>query len=173
MMHGGREGKVRFCHSLEVALDKGCGLLVAGGVTQEGNDNARLEALVAQAQAHEPAGIEGVDGDSGYFTSEGVGRLLAAGVDVCIPDSNMAYCLHRGLPVDTSAAAPVELRRASRLVALCGGQRAEAGAHKRDPGRADSLLPGTAGLSGLPTHTGLLWQSRSQGPLQRDCGACR
>src|SRR3989304_2495977 len=58
-----------------------------------------LSALVAQAQEHEPAGIEGVDGDSGYFTSEGVGRLLAAGVDVCIPDSNMACCLHRGLPV--------------------------------------------------------------------------
>lgn len=98
-MHGGREKRLKQCHSLEVAVDRDCALLVASGVTQVGNDNGRLEGLVSKASLSEPSGVKAVDGDSGYFRTEPVARLIANGVDVCIPDSTTACALHRGLPV--------------------------------------------------------------------------
>lgn len=97
MMHGGVEKKVRECHSLEVAIDRDCGLLVAGGATQVGNDQARLTPLVEAAEQNEPYGVKAVDGDSGYYRSKDVVALISKGVDVCVPDSVTASELHRGL----------------------------------------------------------------------------
>jgi hypothetical protein len=102
MMPEGREKRVQECHSFEVAVDREAGLLVVGQTTQEGQDNARLEALVAAAQTHEPAGVKTADGDSGYYAGDAVGRLLAAGIDLCVPDSNTACDLHRGQPIGTT-----------------------------------------------------------------------
>jgi len=99
MMHGGREKKVRECHSLEVAVDRDCGLLVADSVTQVGNDNDRLESLVEAARSNEPCAVRAVDGDSGYFSADSISRLASKGIDLCIPDSNTASELHRGLPI--------------------------------------------------------------------------
>lgn len=99
MMGGGRERLVRECYSWEVAVDQG--LLVAAGVTQENNDNARLEPLVEAAGKHTPGGVTAVDADSGYYGGDAVGRLLAAGIDTCVPDSNTAADLHRGQPIGT------------------------------------------------------------------------
>lgn len=45
--------------------------------------------------------MQAVDADSGYYSGDGVGALLAAGVDTCIPDSNTAGDLHRGQPIGT------------------------------------------------------------------------
>lgn len=98
-MHGGREKRLKQCHSLEVAIDRDCALLVASGVTQVGNDNGRLEGLVSKSLVNEPWGVKAVDGDSGYFRTDSVARLIADGVDVCIPDSTTACALHRSLPV--------------------------------------------------------------------------
>jgi hypothetical protein len=103
MMHGGVEKKVRECHSLEMAIDKDCGLLVADEVTQVGNDNDRLIPLVKSAAKNEPQGVHAVDGDSGYYKSESLSSLIRSGVDVCIPDNNTAGELHRGLKVGTQA----------------------------------------------------------------------
>lgn len=102
MMPEGREKRVRECHSFEVAVDREAGLLVVGQTTQEGSDNARLEPLVEAAQAREPEGVKAVDGDSGFYAGEAVGRLLAAGLDLCVPDSNTACDLHRGQPIGTT-----------------------------------------------------------------------
>lgn len=102
MMAGGSDHRIRECHSLEGAVDKGSGLLVAAGTTQETSDNARLEPLVAQAQQQEPVPITEVDGDSGFFDSMPIVRLEEAGIDTCIPDSSTACDLHRGQPVGTS-----------------------------------------------------------------------
>ena len=99
MMHGGREKVIRQCHSLEVAVDRDCGLLVAENVTQAGNDNERLEYLVESAACNTAEGVSAVDGDSGYFKIESVIRLMQRGIDVCVPDSTTACELHRGLPV--------------------------------------------------------------------------
>jgi hypothetical protein len=96
MMGGGRERKVRECHSWEVAVDQEAGLLVAAQVSQDASDNARLEPLVAAAQRQEPAGVKAVDGDSGFYSGGAIGRLEAAGIDTCVPDSNTAGDLHRG-----------------------------------------------------------------------------
>jgi hypothetical protein len=53
---------------------------------------------------NEPDGVKAVDGDSGYFSSRGVGEQLRAGRDTCIPDSNTAADLHRGQPIGTTRA---------------------------------------------------------------------
>ena len=104
MMAGGREKQVRECHSFEVAVDREAGLLVVGQTTQEGTDNARLEPLVAAAPAHEPDGVKAVDGDSGFSGGDALGRLISAGIDPCVPDSDTAGDLHRGRPIGTTRA---------------------------------------------------------------------
>jgi transposase len=101
MMGGGREQKVRECHSYEVAVDREAGLLVAAQVSQDASDNARLEAVVAAAQPHEPDGVRAVDADSGFYSGGAIGRLQQAGIDTCVPDSSTAGDLHRGQPVGT------------------------------------------------------------------------
>ena len=100
MMYGGRERGTRECYSFEVVVDQG--LLVVAQVTQDTHDNTRLEPLVAAARAHEPGGVTAVDADSGYYAGDAVGRLLAAGLDTCVPDSNTAGDLHRGRPIGTT-----------------------------------------------------------------------
>jgi len=99
MMAGGSARSVRECHSFEVAVDQG--LLVVGQTTQVPHDNGRLEALVAAAARQEPVGVQAVTGDSGYYAGDAVGRLITAGVDVCVPDSNTAGDLHRGQAIGT------------------------------------------------------------------------
>jgi len=102
MMGGGRERLVRECYSWEVAVDQG--LLVAGEGTQENPDNARLEPLVEAAPRHEPQGVQAVTGDSGSYAGDAVGRLLEAGLDLCVPDPHLAADLHRGLPPGSTRA---------------------------------------------------------------------
>jgi hypothetical protein len=102
MMGEGRSRRVMECHSLEVAVDREAGLLVAGQTTQSSTDNDRLEPLVAAAARHEPDGVAAVDADSGYYAGDAVGRLLSRGLDLCIPDSNTAGDLHRGEPVGST-----------------------------------------------------------------------
>src|SRR5437868_9190184 len=104
MMGEGRTKRVQECHSFEVAVDREAGLLVVGQTTQEGNDNARLEPLVAAAQAHEPGGVKAADGDCGYYQGDALARLIRAGIDTCVPDSNTACDLHRGQPLGTTRA---------------------------------------------------------------------
>jgi hypothetical protein len=101
MMGGGRTRRVQEGYSFEVAVDREAGLLVVGQVTQEPTDNARLEPLVAAAQAHEPNSVKAVDGDSGYYSGGAIARLAAAGIDTCVPDSNTAGDRHRGQPAGT------------------------------------------------------------------------
>ncbi|MDQ1247688.1 MAG: hypothetical protein QG597_2059 [Actinomycetota bacterium] len=102
MMPEGREKRLREGHCFEVATDQG--LLVAGGSCQDAQDNGRLLGLVAQAQEHEPQGVVAVDGDSGYYSGDGVAELIQHTIDTCIPDSHTASDLHRGLPVGTTRA---------------------------------------------------------------------
>ena len=100
MMGEGRQKQIKECHSFEVGVDNG--LLVAGESTQERCDNRRLEPLVEAARSQEPDGITAVEADSGYYSGESVGRLLEAGLDTCIPDSNTAGDLHSGQRVGTT-----------------------------------------------------------------------
>ena len=104
MMPEGREQKRRECHSFEVAVDRGDGVLVVGQTSQEGNDNERQEVLVAAARGHEPEGVRAADGDSGYYSGDALGRWLEQGVDCCVPDPDTAADLHRGQPIGTTRA---------------------------------------------------------------------
>jgi len=102
MMGEGCEKKIRECHSFELAVDNGSGMLMAGDTTQEGNDNGRLEGLVKEAGRHEPEGVQEADGDSGFYENGVIARLNAAGIETCVPDSHTACDLHRGLPIGTT-----------------------------------------------------------------------
>ena len=102
LMFGERERGVRASPSWGVAVDQG--LLVAVETTQASNDNEGLESLLNAAAKHEPEGITAVTADSGYYRGDTLGPLLAAGLDVCVPDANTASDLHRGLPVGTTRA---------------------------------------------------------------------
>ena len=102
MMCEGREKAIRQCHSFEIAVDNG--LIVAGGSSQDNTDTARLEPLVEQARQNEPGSLVAVDADSGYYSGDAVGRLIEAGLDTCIPDSNTACDLHRNQPIGTTRA---------------------------------------------------------------------
>jgi hypothetical protein len=102
MMAGGRAKRVQECHSFEVAVDATDGLLVVGQTTQETHDNTRLEPIVAAAQEHEPEGVKAATSDAGYYEGDAIGRLVEAGIDVCVPDSNTAGDLHRGRPIGTT-----------------------------------------------------------------------
>jgi transposase len=101
MMGEGRSKRVQECYSFEVAVDRGAGLLVYGGVTQQATDNDRLEVVVAGAEAQEPEGVKAMDADCGFFSGGTVGRLIRAGIDTCVPDCNTAGDLHRGQPAGT------------------------------------------------------------------------
>lgn len=100
MMFGERERGTREGHAFEVAVDNG--LLVVGQSTQETHDNARLVPLVTAARKHEPGGVNAVDGDSGYYSGDGVATLLREGIDTCIPDSGTACDIHRRQAIGTT-----------------------------------------------------------------------
>lgn len=100
MMTEGRDKKIRECHSFEAATDQG--LLVVGQATQEGTDNHRLEAILAAAREQEPDGVFAVDADSGYYSSDAIARLIASGIDTCVPTNTTACDLHRGLSIGTT-----------------------------------------------------------------------
>jgi hypothetical protein len=102
MMYGERHRGTRECHSFEIATDQG--LLVVARASQESHDSACLGSLVQAAREHEPDGVKAVDGDSGYYSGEGVAALIREGIDTCIPDSATAGDLHRGQPIGTTAA---------------------------------------------------------------------
>ena len=111
MMQGCTDKKVRESHSLEIAIDKDSGLIVGYDVTQSQSDNERLIPLVEAADKNEPDGVKEVDGDSGYYKSGSISKLISDGIDTCIPDSTTACELHRGLPIGThsgSGTVPLE-----------------------------------------------------------------
>lgn len=98
MMPEGSGNKLQECYSWEVAVDQG--FLVYAESTGHNNDNDRLEVIVSGAQ--EPDGVQAVDGDSGYYSSEVIAPLLKRGIDVCVPTSHTACDLHRGQPIGTT-----------------------------------------------------------------------
>ena len=100
MMGEGREKNIRECYAFEVAVDNG--LLVVGQTSNSAHDSPRLEPIVEEARAHEPDGVNSIDGDSGYFSGASVAKLIGEGTDVCIPDSNTACDLHRDQPIGTT-----------------------------------------------------------------------
>ena len=96
----GASKKLGLGHSFEAAVDQG--LLVAGQRGEGVADNNRLEPILEAAGKREPEGITRVDADSGFYQGEAVGKLIRAGVDVCIPDANTASDLHRGRAIGTT-----------------------------------------------------------------------
>lgn len=74
--------------------------VVAQRVTQEGNDNGSLAPMVAQVEERCCARPVVVSADSGFYAGEQLQTVLAQGVEVFIPDSNLACELNGGPNAD-------------------------------------------------------------------------
>ncbi len=75
-------------------------LIVAQRVTQQPHDSASLEPLVAQVQQRCQALPQQVLADTGYFQTEQVQAVAERGIDVYVPDSNLARELRGGPPAE-------------------------------------------------------------------------
>lgn len=71
-------------------------LIVAQRVTQNATDNASLVPMVEEAERQTGKGAEQVLGDAGFFSLENVEELESRGIDVYLPDSNLARELNTG-----------------------------------------------------------------------------
>jgi len=71
-------------------------LIVAQRVTQQASDNDSLLPLVAEAERHTGQTAEQVLADAGFFSLDNIAQLEQRGVDVYVPDSNLARELNTG-----------------------------------------------------------------------------
>lgn len=71
-------------------------IVVAQRVTQQGNDNDSLAPMVAQVEERCSARPTVVSADSGFYAGEQIQTVLTQGVDVFVPDSNLACELNGG-----------------------------------------------------------------------------
>src|SRR5215475_8077968 len=78
-------------------------LIVAQRVTQNPNDTRSLEDLVDQVEQRCQESPQRVLADSGFYKNELVSAVEARGIDVYVPDSNMAQELHGGRNAEQSA----------------------------------------------------------------------
>lgn len=76
-------------------------IIVAQRVTQETNDNGSLDALEQQVKQRCGERPEVVSADSGFYACEQIKRVQERGVDVFVPDSNLACELNGGPNADT------------------------------------------------------------------------
>lgn len=82
-------------YTAEVAVSEDH-FVVGQRVTQEGNDNGSLDAMVQQVEERCEQVPEKVTADSGYYNQEQIAAVAGRSIDVYVPDSNMARELNGG-----------------------------------------------------------------------------
>lgn len=82
-------------YTAEVAVNEDH-LIVAQRVTQNEADNHSLLPMVEQAEGESGAKAEKVLADAGFFSLENIAELERRGLDVYLPDSNLARELNTG-----------------------------------------------------------------------------
>ena len=82
-------------YTAEVAVNEDH-LIVAQRVTQNEADNHSLIPMVEQAEGESGAKAEKVLADAGFFSLENIAELERRGLDVYLPDSNLARELNTG-----------------------------------------------------------------------------
>jgi transposase/IS5 family transposase len=82
-------------YTAEVAVNEDH-LIVAQRVTQNEADNHSLIPMVEQAEGESGAQAEKVLADAGFFSLENIAELERRGLDVYLPDSNLARELNTG-----------------------------------------------------------------------------
>jgi IS5 family transposase len=71
-------------------------LIVGQRVTQSAADNHSLIAMVEEAERHSGVKAEKVLADAGFFSLENIEELESRGLEVYLPDSNLARELNTG-----------------------------------------------------------------------------
>jgi hypothetical protein len=71
-------------------------LIVGQRVTQNAADNQSLIPMVEEAERQSGAQTEKILADAGFFSLENIAELEARGLDVYLPDSNLARELNTG-----------------------------------------------------------------------------
>lgn len=100
-------------------------LIVAQRVTQQTHDHHSLEPMVAQIEQRCGSFPEQVSADTGFFHSGQLAAAAACGIDMYVPDSNLASELNGGNPAEDTDGC---VREHSRLVqAMRAKLRSEAG----------------------------------------------
>jgi transposase len=90
-----RGGRFLLGYTGEIAVSEDH-LIVAQRVTQSGNENDSLEAMVDLVTAACGAPPARVVADSGYYSNHNVERMQVRNIDAYIPDSNLARELNLG-----------------------------------------------------------------------------
>jgi transposase len=90
-------------------------LIVGQRVTQAAADNASLLPLVEEAERQTGAKVEQVLADAGFFSLDNIEELERRGVDVYLPDSNLARELNTGQRCKPLCLSPTQRRMRQKL----------------------------------------------------------
>ena len=89
-MRAGGSGKIVPGYALQVGIDKDSGLVSVCDAASEPTDNGFASEAAARHEANVGSPPSSLDADSGYFNSGKLSKLEAAGIDLCIPDPEIA-----------------------------------------------------------------------------------
>ena len=95
-------------------------LIVAQRVTQNAADNGSLLPLVEQAEQQSGSAAEKVLADAGFFSLDNIQQLEERGVDVYLPDSNLARELNIGKRCRRLRLTPTQRRMRQKLRSPAG-----------------------------------------------------
>jgi transposase len=90
-------------YSMQVAVDKGAGLITALDVVNEQSDHGYAPQAVKEHEQNTGEKVQTLDADSGYFTGETLKTLEEEGIDACIPDQQTAQAMGRNKKDNKSA----------------------------------------------------------------------
>jgi transposase len=96
-------------------------LIVAQRVTQNPTDNDSLLPLLEQAERETGQLTEQALADAGFFSLENINQLEQRGVDVYLPDSNLARELNTGQRCKPTRLTPTQRRMRQKLRSPAGG----------------------------------------------------
>jgi len=102
-------------YTAEVAVNEDH-LIVAQRVTQNATDNASLVPMVEEVKRQNGRLPEKVLADAGFFSLDNVDQLESRGLDVYVPDSNLAWELNTGQRCrDPNGLSPTQRRLRKKL----------------------------------------------------------
>lgn len=96
-----RGGRFVLGYTGEIAVSEDH-FIVAARVTQNAHDVHALVPMVDEVERRCRRRPRRVLADSGFYSNQNVAQLTARGIDVYVPDANLAGELHDGAPVGTS-----------------------------------------------------------------------
>jgi len=79
------------CYNAQAAVDSAQQVITAADVTEQPSDKQQAVPMVQQVEANTDALPRQLSADAGYFSSDVVEKLTAAGIDVYIPPDKMRH----------------------------------------------------------------------------------